>query len=131
MRSPSLASPFHWTGRWAGSRNCGRAMRVTRGSRRMSMRMGSGLGRRAVGQLQPALRVPPALLDAPQPARDVVRERDRALADLEPADGRLAGGKDNAGVQDAEGVEGALHLGEQRHDLLAVDPGEDPGAKPA
>ena len=38
--------------------------------------------------------------------------------------GGLAGGKDNAGLQDAEGVEALLEPAEERHDLLAVDPPE-------
>ena len=45
--------------------------------------------------------------------------------------GRLAGGKDNAGRQDAERVEGLLQPAEQADDLLAVDPLEQSGAEPA
>src|SRR5437868_13759742 len=96
----------------------------------------SGLRREAVGQLQPALRIAAALLDAAEAQRDVVRERHGALADLEPADRWLGGArargarKDNAGVQDSERIEGALHQLEQRHDLVSVDAGEEAGAQP-
>src|SRR5438046_411568 len=99
--------------------------------------MVSGLRREAVGQLQPALRVAAALLDAAETSGDVVRERDGVLADLETADRRLGGArahgarKDNAGVQDSEGIEGALHPPEELHDLVSVDAGEEPRAKPS
>ena len=91
--------------------------------------------RRAVGQLEPRLGIPAVLLDATEAARDVVRQRYRVLADLEPADrapgGVVGAGKDNAGIQDAQRVEGALGPGEQRHDLVAVDAGEQSRAEPA
>ena len=44
---------------------------------------------------------------------------------------RRCAGKDNAGIQDAQRVEGALGPGEQRHDLVAVDAGEQSRAEPA
>ena len=97
--------------------------------------MGSGVRWRAIGQLEPVLGISTGLLDATEAARDVVRQRRRVLADLEPPDrahgGAVRAGKDNAGIQDAERVEGALGLGEQRHDLVAVDAGEQSGAEPA
>ena len=45
--------------------------------------------------------------------------------------GAVGARKDNAGIQDAQRVEGALDAREERHDLVAVDAREQSGAEPA
>src|SRR5262249_37473764 len=109
-----------WVGSWVMSRRAD--------SKGMAALRGSGFLSGGARQLQPAPGVPAALLDQPEPARDVVGQRDGLPAHLEPAHRRLGGRKDNARVENSEGVERALDAREQGHDLVTVDPGEQAGA---
>ena len=83
-----------------------------------------------VRQLQPTPPVATRLLDLAKGARDIGRDGTAPAPDLQPADGRLAGRKDNAGIQDSEGSKAVLHPAEEGDDLVAVDPLEQcrPGA---
>src|SRR5512143_527007 len=133
-RSPPVASPFHWTARCAGSRNSGRAMRVTRGARKISMQVSgvrcpvSGLP----GQLQ--LRRAPGgvALERAQSGGNVRGDWCGVVPDLQVRERRPIGrGEYNTGVEDGPRVVGRLQAAEMAHPLGAGEPLARGGAQPA
>src|SRR5207247_5207191 len=83
---PGEESPRHCTCRCSGSMNSGRAISVTRGARKISMRLGArGLGLGARGSRQLQLRRGPAggPFDLAQACGDVIGNRGRVRTDFQ------------------------------------------------
>ncbi len=82
-------------------------------------------------QLQPASRIPTRQLDLPKRALEIGGYGHGAGSNLQPADGRLAGRKDNPWIEYSEGIEGLFDPAEELQDLRAIDIQESSGPQPA